>query len=117
MNQLKRNDLINVATYVVRIFGGSLLRIPGLIEAYSGSALLSVDDSRHIPWKTVKLLSICFAYDFEGIVASTLKEFNGEICKKNFSDKIYMEASMAATQVIHDNLGSSTRVVRAIIRD
>ena len=94
LNQLRRNDLINVATYVVRIFGGSLLGIPGLIEAYSGSALLSIDDSNHIPWKTVKLLSISFSYDYEGIVSSILKEFNGKVQKKDFSDKIYMEASL-----------------------
>lgn len=99
LNQLKRNSLINVATYVVRIFGGSLLGIPGLIEAYSGSALLSIDDSKHIPWKTVKLLSICFAYDCEGIVASTLNEFGGKVCKKDFSDKIYMEANLDESAV------------------
>ena len=45
LNQLKRNQLINVAVYVVRIFGGSLLGVPGLIESYSTSALFGLSSS------------------------------------------------------------------------
>ena len=93
LNQLKRNSLINVATYVVRIFGGSFLGIPGLIEAYSGSALLSIDNSRHVPWKLLKSLSISFSYEYEGIVNSIIKEFDGKVIKRDFSDKINMEVS------------------------
>ena len=41
-----------------------------------------------------------------------------EILGKLLEDKNYfINASYAATQVIHDNIGSSTRVVRGIIRD
>jgi 3-deoxy-D-manno-octulosonic-acid transferase len=41
-----------------------------------------------------------------------------EILDKLLNDKNYfLNASYAATQVIHDNIGSSTRVVRGIIRD
>jgi len=41
-----------------------------------------------------------------------------EILDKLLDDKNYfINASYAATQVIHDNIGSSTRVVRGIIRD
>jgi len=110
LNQLKRNNLINVATYVVRIFGGSLLGIGGLIEAYSSSALLSIDDSKHVQWKTVKQLSISFSYEFEGIVNSILKEFNGKVSKKDFSDKINIELSLdeSAVHIFTERLKESS---------
>ena len=42
----------------------------------------------------------------------------GEILDKLLSDKDYfLKCSYAATDVIHENLGSATRVVRGIIRD
>lgn len=94
LNQLKRNNLINVGTYVARIFGGSLLGIPGLIEAYSSAALLSIDNTPHIKWKTMKSLSFSFSYDYEGIINSIIKEFNGDIVKINFSDKIDVEVNL-----------------------
>lgn len=41
-----------------------------------------------------------------------------DIMKILLNDKNrFLEASLAATQVIHDNVGSATRVVRSIIRD
>jgi len=41
-----------------------------------------------------------------------------DIVKRLFADKnAFLKASYAATDVIHNNLGSSTRVVRGIIRD
>ncbi|MEE9190594.1 MAG: glycosyltransferase N-terminal domain-containing protein [Candidatus Neomarinimicrobiota bacterium] len=41
-----------------------------------------------------------------------------EILKKLLFDKnFFLSSSLAATKVIHDNLGSATRVVRGIIRD
>ena len=35
LNELKRNNIINIGVYVVRYFGGRKLGIPGLICAYS----------------------------------------------------------------------------------
>ncbi|MDX1684811.1 MAG: YigZ family protein [Saprospiraceae bacterium] len=37
LNQLKSQDLLNLAVVVVRYFGGSKLGIPGLIKAYGAS--------------------------------------------------------------------------------
>ncbi len=39
LRQIQKHDLTNILVVVVRYFGGTLLGVPGLIEAYSQSAL------------------------------------------------------------------------------
>ena len=96
LNQLKRNELVNVAVYVARIFGGSLLGIPGLIEAYSSAALLAIDSIDYIKYKSksTKSLSITFSYDYKGVVDSLITEYKGVILKQDFSGTIYLEVSI-----------------------
>ena len=94
LNQLKRNELVNVAVYVARIFGGSLLGIPGLIEAYSSAALLAIDSIDYIKYKSTKSLSIRFSYDYKGVVDSLITEYKGVILKQDFSGTIYLEVSI-----------------------
>ena len=94
LNQLKRNSLVNVATYVVRIFGGTLLGIPGLIESYSNAALISIDNVKHTSWNPTKNISIRLSYEQQGIIESIIKEFSGVIMKQNFSEDIYMDISV-----------------------
>ena len=94
LNQLKRHELVNVATYVVRVFGGSLLGIPGLIDAYSSAALLSIDDVKKNRWKEKKIISFDYTYEQKKIIESLIKEFSPEIINHDFLDKIHIELSI-----------------------
>ena len=62
LNELKRHNLVNVAVYVVRVFGGSLLGISGLIDAYSTAALLSIDYVKKIQWEEKEYISFDYSY-------------------------------------------------------
>ena len=94
LNQLKRNNLVNVATYVARIFGGTLLGIPGLIESYSNAALISIDNSEHISWNLKKNIFLKFSYEYQGIIESIIKEFSGLINQQDFSKDVSMSISV-----------------------
>ena len=88
LNQLKRNNLINVGAYVVRIFGGSLLGISGLIESYSESSLLAIDSINHIEWIDNKEILFLLSYEHEGLLKSIINEFDASIIKDEYSDRI-----------------------------
>ena len=60
-NILKRNNLVNVVIYVVRIYGGVNLGIPGLIHAYSTSASHAIKDAFV---GTLKMIIIHEDFDF-----------------------------------------------------
>ena len=99
LNQLKRNNLINVGIYVVRIFGGTLLGIPGLIESYSNAALISIDSIKHLDWFPTKNISLRFPYEQQGIVQSIIKEFYGVITKKDFSEDVCIHISINENKI------------------
>ena len=99
LNHLKRHELVNTATYVIRVFGGSLLGIPGLIDAYSSAALLSIDDVKKSTWKEKKIISFDYNYQQKRIVESLIKEFSPEIIKHDFLEKIHIELSIESKKV------------------
>ena len=99
LNHLKSYNLVNTAIYVVRIFGGSLLGIPGLIDSYSNAALISIDNSKLVDWYIKRNLNLVFSYEYQGIIESTIREFSGEIKKRNFSDNISMTISFNENNV------------------
>jgi uncharacterized YigZ family protein len=99
LNHLKSYNLVNTAIYVVRIFGGSLLGIPGLIDSYSNAALISIDNSKLVDWYIKRNLNLVFSYEYQGIIESTIREFSGEIKKRDFSDNISMTISFNENNV------------------
>ena len=100
LNQLKRHELINTAIYVVRVFGGSLLGVPGLIDAYSSSALLSIDDVSRSRWEEKESISFEYSYEQERIVESLLKEFSAQILDHDFGDKIHINLSISKKSAV-----------------
>ena len=84
LNVLKRNNLINVAIYVVRIYGGVNLGIPGLINAYSTSASNTIKDALLVDWKPVDSIRIQYGYELDKIIISAIKSIDGKIIKQNF---------------------------------
>ena len=52
-----------------------------------------------------------------GFCVSSNDEFRATIEKLLNDRDFYLKSSLAATEVIHRNVGSSTRVVRGILRD
>ena len=97
LNQLKRNNLINVGAYVVRVFGGSLLGIPGLIDSYSGSTLIAIDSINHIEWRENKTILFSLSYECEGLLKSIVKNFNAVVISNKYSDKIEISATIDST--------------------
>ncbi|MFQ6608758.1 MAG: 3-deoxy-D-manno-octulosonic acid transferase [Fidelibacterota bacterium] len=52
-----------------------------------------------------------------GFPVSNLEQFHNILTELMSDNEKFMQASLAATEVIHRNVGSATRVVRGIIRD
>ncbi|QNL48608.1 YigZ family protein [Olivibacter sp. SDN3] len=84
LNTLLSNDLTNVVVVVVRYFGGTLLGVPGLINAYK-SATQDAIDSAEIIEKTVNdVYQIDFGYEQMNDVMRVIKEDTLHILKQDF---------------------------------
>ena len=91
LNVLKRNNLVNVSIYVVRIYGGVNLGIPGLINAYSASSANAIGSSSLIDWKAVEMVSIKYSYDLDKIINAIVSSEKAVFINQDFKDEILSE--------------------------
>jgi len=61
-NVLLSNDLTNVGIIVVRYFGGSLLGVPGLINAYKQSSSIAISENNIVVKSILEKADIRFDY-------------------------------------------------------
>jgi uncharacterized YigZ family protein len=87
LNTLLSDDLTNVLAVVVRYFGGTLLGVPGLINAYKTATIEAIQASEIIE-KTVDLLfKIEFGHPVMNEVMKVVKEENIKIFNQSFDLK------------------------------
>ena len=94
LGQINSNDLTNILIYVIRYFGGTLLGIGGLINAYKNSAADAIDNSEIITKTIQNIYAINFKYTSIGIVMKTLKENGIKHFDQNFSENCSVKISV-----------------------
>jgi len=104
LGQLKSNNLKNVATIVVRYFGGTKLGTSGLIQAYKGAtkdAIINGDIYEYVISQNIK---ISFDYSLMGTLMNTLKKQDLEIIEKTLDEnpclQIKIRESEAPSKII-----------------
>lgn len=99
LNVLLSQDVTNIIVVVVRYFGGTLLGVPGLINAYK-TATQEVLKSVTIVEKTVNdIYKIEFDYLAMNDVMRVVKEENITVSKQVFDNTCYMEVEVRKMQV------------------
>ena len=79
LGQITSKGLTDVAIIVVRYFGGTLLGVPGLINAYKTAAALSLQMVPIIKKQILVACQLDFDYTRLGEVMRWIKTFNAEI--------------------------------------
>ena len=99
LNTLLSRNLTNVAVVVVRYFGGTLLGVPGLINAYKTAAEMALDKAK-VTQKTVNDVYL-LSFEYLGIndVMRLVKEENLEILAQAFDNQCQLTVSVRKTQV------------------
>ena len=82
MGQIDRKQLVNVHIIVVRYFGGVLLGVPGLINAYRSAAALALQLTPLIQKPVEKEFMVRFDYTCIGEVMALAKQYNCRILKQ-----------------------------------
>nr|MBK9652105.1 YigZ family protein [Bacteroidota bacterium] len=79
LNQLLSNELTDCAIVVVRYFGGTLLGVPGLINAYKEAAAAAIANNQIITREIVSHYAITFPYELMNEVMKKIKHYNANI--------------------------------------
>ncbi|NLC06696.1 MAG: YigZ family protein [Syntrophomonadaceae bacterium] len=99
LNVLKRQDIVNILAVVVRYFGGTLLGTGGLVRAYSGAVIQSLDQAEIITmeysWQLRITVDYCYYGNFQNKCLPLLKQ----IVNTNFADRVIIEAWIAVDKL------------------
>lgn len=91
LGQIDSKQLTNVAVIVVRYFGGTLLGVPGLINAYKTSAALALQTTPAVQ-KAIEInYRIQFDYTMMNEVMMLVKKYNCTLLKKEMQLFCVME--------------------------
>ncbi len=116
LNTLLSRNLTNVAVVVVRYFGGTLLGVPGLINAYRTAAELALNETKVIEKTVNDVYTILFDYLQMNEVMRIVKEDNLEVLKQQFDNSCQLIVSIRKMQVNHtlDRIQKLSSVKRKI---
>jgi uncharacterized YigZ family protein len=99
LNVLLSRDLTNLAVIVVRYFGGTLLGVPGLINAYKTATEEALKQAVIIEETVKDIYTIEFGYLKMNDVMKIIKEDNLDIITQSFDNECIVRLSIRKTQV------------------
>lgn len=79
LGQIDSKELVNVLVVVVRYFGGTLLGVPGLINAYKSAAALALQITPLVQKQVEKEFIVQFDYTSIGEIMALAKQYNCRI--------------------------------------
>jgi len=84
--QIRSKGVTNVLVVIVRYFGGTLLGVPGLIDAYKTSAALVLEEAEIIIQQVMLSYQLKFGYAIMNEVMTTIKKLPLNIGNKVFEN-------------------------------
>lgn len=85
LNQIEAHDLTNVLIVVVRYFGGTLLGVGGLINAYRTASQAALKNTQIIKKTINDTVHLHFEYQDMNPIMQLIKKENIEIIEQNFT--------------------------------
>jgi uncharacterized YigZ family protein len=94
LGQIDSRQLTNVVVVVVRYFGGTLLGVPGLINAYKSSAALALQTTPIVQKAVEVIYFLEFDYTKMNEVMTVLKKFNCSVLNQTIELFCHMDVGV-----------------------
>jgi uncharacterized YigZ family protein len=91
LGQIVSSNLTNILIVVVRYFGGTLLGVGSLIQAYKNSSADAIANAQIIEKEVLDTIKLTFDYALQNNVNRVIKEFNIKIVKSEFDYNCKLE--------------------------
>jgi len=99
LNVLLSRDVTNVLLVVVRYFGGTLLGVPGLINAYKQAAMDALNNAAIIDKLVQDVYTLQFAHEQMNDVMRLVKENSLSVLSQQFDNLCTLQISIRKTKV------------------
>jgi uncharacterized YigZ family protein len=98
LNTLLSKNITNVAVVVVRYFGGTLLGVPGLINAYKSATELALEGAKVIEKTVNDVYTIAFDYLQMNEVMRIIKDDSLQLLEQQFDNSCSIKVSIRKMQ-------------------
>ncbi len=88
--QIQGHELHNILVVVTRYFGGTMLWIGGLIQAYTECTKQTIQKSKIIETEILKTVEITYHFDLMPIVRNLLHKYNAKVVEEKYEEKVTM---------------------------
>jgi uncharacterized YigZ family protein len=99
LNVLLSRNVTNIAGVVVRYFGGTLLGVPGLINAYKTATELALNEAKVVEKTVNDIYSVSFDYLQMNEVMRVIKEDHLEVLDQQFDNNCSIKVSVRKMQI------------------
>jgi len=99
LNTLLSFDVTNIIVVVVRYFGGTLLGVPGLINAYKAAAVDALNTAKIVELTVNDLYRVSFDYINLNEVMRVIKDSNLSLVSQSFENTCTIEAEIPKMQL------------------
>jgi uncharacterized YigZ family protein len=99
LNTLLSSDITNVLVVVVRYFGGTLLGVPGLINAYKNATLAAIEENEIVTKTVNDVYEISFDYLVMNQVMRIVKEEDLLVLKQQFDNDCMLQFEVRKAQL------------------
>ena len=106
LNTLLSEEVTNSLVIVVRYFGGTLLGVPGLINAYREAAKEAVNNTEKKICTINDKIKIEYDFDQTNVVMQAIKKYNLRVIEQTFEQRsgIVVEIRKTLTGIIKEEL-------------
>jgi len=87
LNVLLSKDVTNILVVVVRYFGGTLLGVPGLINAYKSATTEALAEAQLVEKTVNDVYEVSFDFEFMNDVMKVVKEFSLKISNQVYDNR------------------------------
>ncbi|GAA4458595.1 YigZ family protein [Nibrella saemangeumensis] len=99
LNTLYSHDLTNILVVVVRYFGGTLLGVPGLINAYKSATADALTQATVVEKTVNEVYLVRFVYEQMNEVMKVIKDQQLTVISQSFDNECSLEIELRRTMV------------------
>lgn len=94
MNMIEKHGLHNVLVVVTRYFGGTLLGVGGLIQAYGECAKQVIEHAKISEEEIMKTIVFSYNFDLVQVVRNTLNKYQSKVIEEKYEEKATMKIAI-----------------------
>lgn len=106
LNSLLSNELTNSLVIVSRYFGGTLLGVPGLINAYKSAANLALEEAPKQFFTINDTIKIEYDFNHTNVIMQMIKKYDLNVLEQTYEERsgIILEIRKSLVEIIKEEL-------------